>query len=109
MSERLGPEPHEFQEQVLEAIAEVKTELDTEVANENREHKCLWKSWEALMLKPVVIAIIAALPLLFGAGEVSAITNGVQCPVGTCNYAGGHFASDVKYCKPSYCKKDSPK
>jgi hypothetical protein len=61
------------------------------------------------MLKAVVIAIIAALPLLFSAGEVRALADGVQCPVGTCNPGGGHRASDVKYCKPSNCKKDSLK
>ena len=59
------------------------------------------------MLKTIAIAIIAALPLLFGAGEVKALANGVQCPVGSCNPGGGHRASDIKYCKPSYCKKDS--
>ena len=43
MSERLGSEPHKFQEQVVEAIEEIKTELDTEVTNENTEHK--WLNW----------------------------------------------------------------
>jgi hypothetical protein len=64
------------------------------------------------MLKTVVIAIIAALPLLFSAGEVRAQhvgTNGVQCPVGTCNGMGGSKAKEVKYCKPSNCKKGAPK
>jgi hypothetical protein len=63
------------------------------------------------MLKTVVIVIVAAIPLVFGAAEVKAqygnASGGVQCPVGTCNPAGGHRASDMKYCKPSNCKKDS--
>jgi hypothetical protein len=60
------------------------------------------------MLKTVVIAIIAALPLLFSAGEVRAQhghVNGVQCPVGSCGGKGGPNAKDVKYCKPSNCGK----
>jgi hypothetical protein len=62
------------------------------------------------MLKTIIIAIVAALPLLFGAGEVRAQfagVNGVQCPVGTCNPGGGHRAKEVKYCQPKNCKKDS--
>jgi hypothetical protein len=63
------------------------------------------------MLKTVIIAIIAALPLLFSAGEVragvgrSSGVNGVACPVGTCGGSGGFKAKDVKYCKASNCKK----
>ena len=68
---------------------------------------------EALMLRTVVVAIIAALPLLFSAGEAragrSAGPNGVECPVGTCNPMGGPKAKDVKYCRPANCKKDAPK
>jgi hypothetical protein len=67
---------------------------------------------EALMLRTVVVAIIAALPLLFSAGEVRAKSmgiNGVECPVGTCNPMGGPKAKDVKYCRPANCKKDAPK
>jgi hypothetical protein len=64
------------------------------------------------MLKTVVIAIIAALPLLLSAGEVkakSAGVNGVACPVGTCGGSGGFKAKDVKYCKASNCPKGMPK
>jgi hypothetical protein len=58
------------------------------------------------MLKIVIVATIAALPILFGAGQVNAgIKSGsmVSCPVGTCGGGGGPHAKDVKFCKASNC------
>jgi hypothetical protein len=58
------------------------------------------------MLKTVFIAIIAAFPLLFNAGDVRAkamMVDRIQCPVGTCGGGGGGHARDVKYCKASNC------
>ena len=62
MSERLGPEPHEFQEQVLEAIEQVKSELDTEVASENQEHK--WLKW--LGVSTAILSSTAAVAAMLG-------------------------------------------
>ncbi len=62
MSERLGPEPHEFQEQVIEAIGEIKAELDTEVTNENIEHK--WLKW--LGVSTAILSSTAAVAATLG-------------------------------------------
>lgn len=62
MSKRLGPEPQEFQGQVLEAIEEIKTELDTEVANENQEHK--WLKW--LGVSTAILSSTAAVAAMLG-------------------------------------------
>jgi hypothetical protein len=60
------------------------------------------------MFKILVVAIFAALPLLFSAGQVNAgIKSGtmVSCPVRTCGGGGGPNAKDAKYCKASNCGK----
>jgi hypothetical protein len=64
------------------------------------------------MLKTAVVAIIAAIPFLFSAGEVRAQHkgyNGVDCPVGTCGGTGGPRAREAKFCKASNCPKGAPK
>jgi hypothetical protein len=60
------------------------------------------------MLKTIIVAAIAGLPLLFVAAEVRAKSmgvNGIECPVGTCGGDGGPKSRDAKFCKPSNCKK----
>lgn len=64
------------------------------------------------MLKMIIVAMIATLPLLLSAAEVRAQhkgVNGVECPVGTCGGRGGTRAKEVKYCKASNCPKGAPK
>jgi hypothetical protein len=68
------------------------------------------------MLKMVVIAIVAAIPLLLNAGEVRASPHDkmsanvfVPCPAGTCGIKGFPRAKNVKACKASNCPKDGPK
>jgi hypothetical protein len=59
------------------------------------------------MLKTIIVAVIAGLPLLFSAGEVRANNRltGVTCPAGTCGANGANNAKDIKFCKASKCPK----
>jgi hypothetical protein len=65
------------------------------------------------MLKPIVVVLIAALPLVFEAGQVQARMganyNKIVCNVGTCGGNGGPKAKDVKFCKASNCGKKGMK
>jgi hypothetical protein len=64
------------------------------------------------ILKIVTIALVAALPILFGSAEAKAqstrmMTGGSSgtCPAGTCSGKGGTFAKDVKNCTAANCAK----
>lgn len=63
------------------------------------------------MLKIVIVALVAALPVLFNAGQVKAQSrimgggNSGSCPAGTCSSSGGSFAKNVKNCTAANCAK----
>jgi hypothetical protein len=67
------------------------------------------------MLKILVVATVAAIPLLLSmmearaAGMSSSSLAGVTCPAGTCGNNGAPNAKDIKFCKASKCSKGTAK
>jgi YesN/AraC family two-component response regulator len=62
MTEELGPEPHELQEQVLEAVEEVKGELTKEKAKEQKERQWL----NLIGLSTAILSALAAVSSMQG-------------------------------------------
>jgi hypothetical protein len=64
-----------------------------------------------LMWKILVVATVAAIPLMLSTGEVRASgmsasrLTGVTCPAGTCGNHGASNAKELKFCKASKCAK----
>jgi hypothetical protein len=67
------------------------------------------------MLKILVVATVAAIPLMLSTGELRASgmsasrLTGVTCPAGTCGANGASNAKDLKFCKASKCPKGMAK
>ncbi len=67
------------------------------------------------MLKILVVAAVAAIPLMLATGDVrasgmsSSRLTGVTCPVGTCGNNGASNAKELKFCKASKCPKSMAK
>jgi hypothetical protein len=65
------------------------------------------------MLKIIIIATVAALPILLNAGEANAqgrnvSGDSVRCPLNTCSKSGTQRAKDIKNCAASNCPKTGP-